>query len=125
MKNKIDRREFIQLATAGGAVCLASPGIFALSADTRRSTLVSPGCRRSKVKVARLYMGTSHGLWPKPNLDLENEVRFYQSKFAEMKDHLADVDFVVDRLVTAPAQVAQLKDKLAQVDGILAIHFNI
>ena len=125
MKNKIDRREFIQLATAGGAMCLASPGIFALAADNRRSALVSPGCRRSKVKVARLYMGTSHGLWPKPNLDLQNEVRFYQSRFADMKDDLADVDFVVDQLVTSPAQVAQLKDKLAHVDGILAIHFNI
>ncbi len=70
-------------------------------------------------------MGTSHGLWPKPKLDLENEVRFYESRFAELKDELADVDFVVDELITSANQVGSIKDRLKDVDGILAIHFNI
>ncbi|KPK76174.1 MAG: hypothetical protein AMJ79_07755, partial [Phycisphaerae bacterium SM23_30] len=87
--------------------------------------LISPGCRRSKVKVARIYMGTLHGLWPKPNLDLKNEVRFYQSEFARLKDELTDVDFTVDELVTTREEAALLIDRLKEVDGILAIHFNI
>lgn len=70
-------------------------------------------------------MGTTHGLWPKPNLDLENEVRFYKSEFAKLRAELADVDFVVDELVTTGEEAARLRDKLSDVDGILAIHFNI
>ena len=70
-------------------------------------------------------MATSHGLWPKPKLDFKKEIRFYESQFAKLKDELADVEFVVDELVTSPKQLAPLKGKLESVDGILAIHFNI
>lgn len=70
-------------------------------------------------------MGTSHGLWPKPNLNFKDEIRFYESEFAKLKNELSDVDFVVDELVTSPEQVSNLKNKLKDIDGILAIHFNI
>jgi len=65
------------------------------------------------------------GLWPKPNLDTNKEVRFYESQFAKLKKELSGVDFVVDELVTSAQQIGPLKDRLKQVDGILAIHFNI
>jgi len=42
-----------------------------------------------------------------------------------LKDELSDVDFVVDELVTSAEQVGRLKGRLKNVDGILAIHFNI
>jgi len=126
MKKEINRREFLQLTAAGSALCLAGIGCQRQMVLSRKSPrLISPGCRRTKVKVARIYMGTSHGLWPKPKLDLENEVRFYESKFAELKDELSDVDFVVDELITSANQVGSIKDRLKDVDGILAIHFNI
>ncbi len=126
MKKEINRREFLQLTAAGSALCLAGVGCQGPVVLSRKSPgLISPGCRRTKVKVARIYMGTSHGLWPKPKLDLENEVRFYESRFAELKDELADVDFVVDELITSANQVGSIKDRLKDVDGILAIHFNI
>ena len=126
MKKEINRREFLQLTAAGSALCLAGIGCQRQMVLSQKGPqLISPGCRRTKVKVARIYMGTSHGLWPKPKLDLENEVRFYESKFAELKDELADVDFVVDELITSANQVGSIKDRLKDVDGILAIHFNI
>jgi hypothetical protein len=126
MKKEINRREFLQLTAAGSALCLAGIGCQGPVVLSRKSPgLISPGCRRTKVKVARIYMGTSHGLWPKPKLDLENEVRFYESRFAELKDELADVDFVVDELITSANQVGSIIDRLKDVDGILAIHFNI
>jgi len=126
MKKEINRREFLQLTAAGSALCLAGIGCQRQMVLSRKSPrLISPGCRRTKVKVARIYMGTSHGLWPKPKLDLENEVRFYESRFAELKDELSDVDFVVDELITSANQVGSIKDRLKDVDGILAIHFNI
>jgi hypothetical protein len=125
MEKHVSRREFIQLSTAGGVLCLAGPGFSALGAGQAGSKLVSPGCRGTKVKVARFYMGTSSGLWPKPKLDFKNEIQFYRGEFAKMQDELSDVEFVIDQLVSAPDQVAPLKSKLKDVDGILAIHFNI
>jgi L-fucose isomerase-like protein len=70
-------------------------------------------------------MGTSHGLWPKPELDLKNEVRSYEAQFAQLKDQISDVDFAIDALVTSREQAAGLKDMLKSVDGILAIHLDI
>jgi hypothetical protein len=125
MNKQINRREFIQLTTAGSALCLGGSGILALGANRNAPDLISPGSRGTKVKVARIYMGTSHGLWPKPKLDFRNEIRFYESEFAKLKDELSDVDFVIDRLVSSADQVGPLKNTLKEMDGILAIHFNI
>ncbi len=119
------RREFLQLAAVGGALCLSGSRLWAFGSKANRPKLISPGCRKTRVKVARLYMGSSHGLWPKPNLDFQKEIRFYESEFAKLKDELSDVDFVVDELVTSPDQVGRIKNSLKNVDGILAIHFNI
>jgi len=125
MNNKMNRREFIQLTAVGGALCLGGSGILAFGANPKGSRLISPGCRGTKVKVARIYMGTSGGLWPKPKLDFRNEIRFYESEFAKLKDELSDVEFVVDRLITSADQVGPFKSKLKEVDGILVIHLSM
>ncbi|MBN2592157.1 MAG: hypothetical protein JXA81_01520, partial [Sedimentisphaerales bacterium] len=44
---------------------------------------------------------------------------------AKLKNELSDVEFVIDQLVSTPDQITPLKNKLQEVDGILAIHFNI
>ena len=64
MAQQIDRREFLQISAGAGAFYLAGASRFARAGQGPGPGLVSPGCRSSKVKVARLYMGTSHGLWP-------------------------------------------------------------
>ena len=125
MSTGMNRREFLHLAAVGGTLCLSGSSLWAFGSRSKAAKLISPGCRKTKVKVARLYMGTSHGLWPKPNLDFQKEIRFYESEFAKLKDELSDVDFAVDELVTSPEQVNRIKSKLENVDGILAIHFNI
>lgn len=125
MSTEIKRREFLQLTVAGSALCLGGLQLAPSFAFAGGSKLISPGCRRSKVKVARLFMGSSHGLWPKPKLDFTNEIRGYQAEFDKRKQEFADVDFAVDELVTSPEQVTALKDRLSAVDGILAIHLNI
>ncbi|UCE99869.1 MAG: hypothetical protein JSV82_02050 [Planctomycetota bacterium] len=124
MKKEINRREFLQFTVAGSTLCLGGSSLLAFGAVPKVSSLISPGARRSKVKVARIYMADPKGpwnLWPKPNLDLKNEIRFYQSQFANLKEELSDVDFVVDELVTSVEQVSRLKGKLESVDGILVI----
>jgi len=127
MKKEINRREFLQLTAAGSALCLAGIGCQRQMVLSRKSPgLISPGCRGTKVKVARIYMGKpGNDYWPKPNLNLEDEVRFYESEFAKLKDELADVDFVVDELVGSPGQVGQFKSRLEDVDGILVIHLTM
>jgi hypothetical protein len=125
MNKEINRRNFLQIAAAGGSLCLGGSGILAFGANPRGSRLISPGCRGTKVKVARIYMGTSHGLWPEPKMDFRNEIKFYESEFEKLKDELSDVEFVLDRLVTSANEVKPLKSTLNEMDGILLIHFNI
>jgi hypothetical protein len=125
MKEGINRRKFMQLAAAGSALCVAGSGVFAFAASQKRSKLISPGCRRSKVKVARIYVGVPKSHYPNPDLDLKNEIKTYECEFAKLKGELSDVEFVVDELVASPDQIKQLRDKLSGADGILAIHLTL
>jgi hypothetical protein len=125
MDKEINRRRFLQLTAAGGSLCLGGSGILAFGANPPGSRLISPGCRGTKVKVARIYMGTSHGLWPEPKMDFRNEIKFYESEFEKLKNELSDVEFALDRLVTSADEVKPLKSILNEMDGILLIHFNI
>lgn len=129
MRNFIKRRDFLKLTAAGGSLCFAGPGIF-IGASTEASpqdaaNFISPGCRGTKVKVAKIYMGQPDPHWPKPTLNLDEEIRFYESQFTRLGNAFADVDFVVNRLVSSPEQVLELRDQLKDVDGILAVHLTI
>jgi hypothetical protein len=108
--------------TAGGIAYFAGSSLFAADGWPGSSALVSPGCRRSKVKVARIYVGTQGGHWPTPKLNFQEERRLYEQQFAKLGSEIADVDFVVDELVNSAEQAQQLKGKLQDVDGILVIH---
>jgi hypothetical protein len=127
MGKTLRRREFIQLATAGSALCAAGPKLWPFNDGGQAAgpRLISPGCRRTKVKVARLFVAIPKGLWPKPTLDLKKEIAFYKAEFARMKDEFNDIDFTVDELVSTPTQASALRDRLAEVDGVLAIHLSI
>ena len=126
MKEQINRRQFIKYAAAGGTIYAGGSSILAFGANHNASGLISPGCRGTKVKVARIYMGkTNNPYWPQPNLDLKKEIRFYKSEFAKLADELADVDFAIEALVTSPEQASGLKGMLKGVDGILVIHLTM
>ena len=124
MSGRINRRELLQM-TAGGAAYLAGAGLFATRARAAGSGLISPGCRRSKVKVARIYMGAKPGLWPTPKLNFVEEIDFYKRQFAKLEGELSDVDFAVDALVTSVDQARQIKEKLQGVDGVLMVHLSM
>lgn len=125
MSSGLNRREFLQMAGAGSALCLGAPSLWAIGGKPRGTKLISPGCRGSKVKVARLYMGSYHGLWPKPEMDFQREIKSYESAFEILSDELSDVEFSVDALITEADQVKRLNGRIKDVDGILVIHFNI
>jgi len=125
MRQELNRREFMRLATTAGAFCLSGPRLWSRNWEPQGSALVSPGCRGTKVKVARLYMAIPGSAWPKPTLDLQQEIAFYRAEFSRNQDEFADIDFFVDELVTSPARAVALRDRLAQADGILVIQLNI
>ena len=125
MKANLDRREFLQLAAAGAAVQFGAPCILAAGTRQDRSRLISPGCRRSKVKVAKIYVGVQGSHYPNPDLDVKKEVQLYEAKFAKLKTEFSDVEFVVDGLISSADQLNQWRDKLKEVDGILAVHLTL
>ncbi len=125
MATELGRREFLQATMAGGALCVGAARVFAAGADPRTLHLVSPGCRRSKVRVGKIYMAGPQHLWPTPKLDLNAEVQRYEAEFTRLKKDLADVEFVGNTLVTSPDQVPKLKGSLAEAEGILAIHLGM
>ena len=125
MNETLKRREFIQLSVGTGALCAAWPGLAALAADQPPAKIISPGCRKSKVKVARLFLGRPGAHWPHPKLNMDDEVAAYRKRFAELADELKDVEFVTDQLLTEPAQVEPLAEQIKQADGVLLIHINM
>jgi hypothetical protein len=124
----LDRRSFLRhsLALAGGcACCLHAASLFALSTGSGLTTLISPGCRRSKVKVAKIYLGTPKAHWPTPQMDIEAERKRYEAEFGRMGKEFADVDFVTNHLVTKKEDLSGLGDKLQAADGVLVIHLSM
>lgn len=121
---KQTRRAFLKCAVAATAISALNNSLSQAEVGTK-PTLISPGCRRSKVKVAKLYLGTPKAHWPTPLLDLNAERQRYEKEFAKVKEEFADIDFIVNELVTSPEQVAQFADRLKEVDGILLIHLSM
>jgi hypothetical protein len=119
------RRAFLQVAAAGSAVFLGAGRMPGAYAGAGGAAIISPGCRKSKVRVAKVYMGIPNALWPTPKMDLNAEVQRYEAEFAKRGGEFADVEFVVSELVTSPDQAKGLQDKLKDVDGILAIHLSM
>lgn len=125
MARTIRRRRFLQVAAAGSALSLGAARAFGCAASPFGSPLLSPGSRRSKVKVAKVYLAIPGALWPTPTLDVEREVARYEAELAKRAEDLADVEFVVSDLVTTPAQVGALEERIRGADGVLAIHLSM
>ena len=125
MNEHLDRRDFIKLTAAGSAILMAGSRLTRSAESPDSPKVISPGCRRSKVKVAKLYLGKPQPHWPTPSLDLNKEIAFYESRFNDMKKEFSDVEFVTDELVQSPEDIERLNSKISGADGILAIHLTI
>jgi len=122
MSGAINRRDFVQLSLAGSALCLGG-GLAMGEAD--QAGRAGAGRRTSQARIARLYLGTPGGHWPTPKLGLREEIYRYEEVFAKLGKEFADVTFVPDALVTSADEVSKLQGRLAEADGILAIHLSI
>ncbi|MGC8989929.1 MAG: hypothetical protein ACP5MD_07395 [Verrucomicrobiia bacterium] len=98
-----------------------------MSAGLHRISLVAnaAGAPGQKVKVGKVYLGNPHPGWPSFAVDLEAEVRKFEEQFGRLGSQFADVEFVDAGLVSADQQLGAAKEKLKDVDGILAIHLTL
>lgn len=125
MDRRFGRRAFMQAAGIGGAAVYLGSVQGMVSAAPAPATIISPGARKSKVKVAKLYLGIPKAHWPHPTMDIEAEQKKYEEEFAKRPKEFADIDFSLSELVTKQEQVDQLRDRLSEMDGILAIHLSM
>ncbi len=124
----LNRREFLarSAALAGGcALCLGGAPLWAATPSVLAPGLIGPGCRKSKARVARLYLGRPKAHWPTPRMDLDAEHQRYEAAFAGMAREFSDVDFTVNELITEKPQLARFQETLKQADGILVIHLSM
>jgi len=124
----LNRRGFLQraaLLTGGCALCARSHALLGSASEAQCPALISPGCRRSKVRVAKLYLGKEGAHWPTPKLDVQAERNRYETELRRRARDFADVDFVMNEFLSDKAQVEPLKERLRDVDGILAIHLSM
>ena len=107
-------------------MCFAGAGLFAGQARAAGTKLISPGCRKSKVKVARLYMGTKEG--PLAEAEAELPGRDRAPTASSSPSSAASWPTSISRSMRSsprPTEVDQIKDKLKDVDGILVIHLSM
>jgi hypothetical protein len=119
---KLVRRDFMQLSVSSAVAGLVG-GLVPAYASYGRTTQSESS--RDRVSVARLYLGKPDPHWPTPLLDLDSEIRRYEAEFQRQAQQFADVDFAVDGLFSSPDQVHAVRERLADVDGILVIQLSI
>jgi len=119
------RRAFLQVTAAGAAACWAGGTLAGAQAAAMGDPLISPGARRSKVRVAKVYLGIPNAHWPTPAMDLAREMEVYEDAFAQRAAAFGDVEFPVNQLVTTVEGAQEAAAKLAGMDGVLAIHLSM
>lgn len=121
---EMQRRQFLGSVMAGSAF-LAGVGSMTGAMAQSGIPIVSPGCRTTKVKIAKLYLGTPNAHWPTPTMDIAQERNRYEAEFQKREKEFADCEFAVNELITNPQEFDAVKGRLAEVDGILAIHLSM
>lgn len=72
--------------------------------------------------VAKVYLATEHPQWPKPTLDIANEVQEIEAKLVEVqRRHAENVRLVGGEILKSEADVKPWLAKTGQVDGLLII----
>ncbi|HOL71928.1 MAG TPA: hypothetical protein PLP04_00365 [Bryobacteraceae bacterium] len=72
--------------------------------------------------VAKVYLASPEVHWPKPTLDVENEVAEIEARLAEVAHkHTENVRFVGGEILRVEADVKPWLAKMGEIDGVLMI----
>ncbi len=86
--------------------------------------MIAPYMPTSKVRVGKVYLGRKEASWPTKEVNVEAEVKRFEAEMAKLSA-LSDVEFVDCGVINEEKQLPQVREKLTNVDGILAIHLTM
>ena len=112
----MNRRLFLG-GLGGAAAGAASLGV--LAALTERVTAEDIAPTPAKVRIGKVYFGNAHPSWPMATVDVEAERSRVEKQLARIQPALSDYEWIDCGLVTNDAELAQAREKLQGVDGIL------
>ncbi len=118
----ISRRCFLHATAAG----VASAGAFLTWAGQLWALPgVAPYLPTSKVRVGKVYLGRAQANWPTKEVNLEAEIKRFETDIAKLGTSLADVEFVDGGVIGDAKDLPKVRERLGTVDGILAIHLTL
>lgn len=113
------RRQFLGTAAAGAGALAA--GVSNLSARTATARVAA---RRDKTVIHKVYLAKPVPTWPCPDIDLDAEVRKLDAVLEDLRKISGrPVQFVGGELLRTPEDLPAFREKLRDIDGILA--FNL
>ncbi len=119
--NLMNRREFLVVnATGLGAILLA--GRLASGLELTGKNEDWPA-KLPTVKIRKVYLAKPVPTWPKPDLDVPNEIARLEKQITGAEHQLGDVKFVGGELLRVDADAEKLAANIGNVDGVLV--FNL
>jgi len=124
MSNEISRRTFLELTAAGAAATVATP-LCAAPWSARSGPVPPPWVPSTKVRVGKVLFGRARPAWPMASVDLAAEQKRFEAQLARIQPVLADIELVDCGLITPETNLAPVKEKLQDADGILFLQMTM
>ncbi|MCX7824181.1 MAG: hypothetical protein N2689_01305 [Verrucomicrobiae bacterium] len=124
MNQPITRRTFLELATASAAAVGAAPWCDAAWGSSR-GPIPPPWVPPTKVRVGKVLFGRARPAWPKAAVDLAAEKKRFEAQLARIMPALGEFEFVDCGLITETTDLAPVKEKLRDTDGILFLQMTM
>lgn len=115
---------FLEIAAAGVTAVGATPwGHAAWGAGP--GPIPPPWVPPTKLRVGKVLFGRARPAWPKATVDLAAEQKRFETQLARIMPALGDVEFVEGGLISADADLAAVREKLRDTDGILFLQMTM
>ncbi len=115
------RRHFLKTTATG----IAASGAFMSLAQQLAMAANTPELGiKTKVRIAKIYLGHEHPGWPSSKVDLKADMQRFETEMARLPG-LKDVEFVNAGLVSSAEQLNAAKEKIKDVSGILVLHLTM
>jgi len=124
MNNLITRRTFLEIAAASATAAGASP-LWAATSGAGHGPIPPSWVPPTKIRIGKVLFGRARPAWPKAAVDLAAEQKRFETQMARIMPALGDVEFVDCGLIGSDADLAQVKEKLRDTDGILFLQMTM
>jgi hypothetical protein len=118
MTSDFSRREFLSATTGTIAIHVAGSGSAILAATDAAALGSMPGTR-----IRRVYLAKPVPSWPKPDLDVQGEIRRIDERLAALASQMPGIQLEGGELYRVPQDVPSSVAALGNPDGLLI--FNL